>query len=133
MRPARRDRGERLVGIARQPGAVALVVENAGDEFANVVLVVDDQNIGGHRFNSRLEDGGRRRCEATRAESHHDLRAVAAVGAFEAVEQLDVAVMILEDLDHDRQAEAGALGAGRHIGFRQLVAILRSGSPCRCR
>ena len=48
----------------------------------------------------------------------------AAVGARQAVEQFDRAVMILEDLDHDRQAEAGAFGAGRHIGLDQLVAIL---------
>ena len=28
---------------------VALVGENSGDEFADVVFVVDDQNIGGHQ------------------------------------------------------------------------------------
>ena len=33
-------------------------------------------------------------------------------------------MVILEDLDDDRQAEAGALGAGRDVGFDQLVAIL---------
>ena len=48
MRPPRGDRGDRLVGIAREPRLVALVLENAGNEFANVVFVIDDQNVGGH-------------------------------------------------------------------------------------
>ena len=49
MRPPRLDRGDRLVGIAREPRRVALVLEDAGDDFADVVFVVDDQNVGGHR------------------------------------------------------------------------------------
>jgi hypothetical protein len=30
---------------------MALVGENSCDEFANVVLVVDNENIGGHQCN----------------------------------------------------------------------------------
>ena len=42
----------------------------------------------------------------------------------EAVEQFDPAVMVLEDLDDDRQAEAGAFGARRDVGLDQLAPIL---------
>ncbi len=49
---------------------------------------------------------------------------MAAVGARQAVEQLDAAVMILEYLHDDRQAEPGALGARGHVGFDQFMAIL---------
>ncbi len=45
LRPARLDGGDRFVGVAREPRRVALVLEDAGDEFANVVFVVDDQDI----------------------------------------------------------------------------------------
>jgi len=48
MRASRLDRGDRLVGIARHARRVAFVLENTGDEFANVVFVIDDQNISGH-------------------------------------------------------------------------------------
>ena len=54
VRSARLDRCDRFVGIARQPRRMALVGENAGDEFANVVFVVNDQDICGHRLNSRV-------------------------------------------------------------------------------
>ena len=49
LRPARLDRGERLVGIAREARAVALVLEDARDEFADVVFVVDDENVSSHQ------------------------------------------------------------------------------------
>ena len=38
----------RLIGVARDACRVALVFEDAGDQFANVFLVVDDQDIVGH-------------------------------------------------------------------------------------
>ena len=47
VRATRLDGGERLVGASGRAGPVAFVVENAGDEVADVGLIVDDQNIGG--------------------------------------------------------------------------------------
>ena len=86
MRPARLDRGQRLVGIARQTRAVALVGEDSRNEFADVVFVVDDQDIGGHQVEpsgSRTWGfrGFRRREGDAERKGHHDLRAAAAVGA----------------------------------------------------
>ena len=49
LRPARLDRRDRLVRIARQARAVAFVLQNAGDEFADVVFVVDDENVSSHQ------------------------------------------------------------------------------------
>ena len=57
MRTARLDRRQRLVGIARQTGRVAFVGENARNELTNVVLVIDDQNIGWHQDDRPLATG----------------------------------------------------------------------------
>ena len=48
VRPARLDRGQRLVGGAGRARAVALVLEDAGHQLADVGLVVDDQDVGAH-------------------------------------------------------------------------------------
>ena len=69
MRPARLDRRQRLVGIARKAASMALVRENAGDELADVVLVVDDQDIGGHQdgLSCAKQPGARQRRPAKRS------------------------------------------------------------------
>ena len=121
---------------------MAFVGENARDEFANVVFVVDDQDIGGHQddlssYHGGAFSGGRRRGRRRRRSADGNLISTCAPrppsARGQAVEQLDVAVMILEDLDDDRQAEAGAFGARRHVGLDQACADPRSGIPCRCR
>ncbi len=48
VRPSRLDRSERLVRSTGRTGAVALVVQNARDEIADIRLVVDDENVGAH-------------------------------------------------------------------------------------
>ena len=48
LRPALLDRLQGLVGIARQPRAVTVVLQDAGDHLADVGLVVDDQDVGCH-------------------------------------------------------------------------------------
>jgi hypothetical protein len=48
LRAARFYRRERLVGIARDAGAVTLVGQDSRNDLTDVVLVVDDQNVGGH-------------------------------------------------------------------------------------
>src|ERR671913_81871 len=48
VRPPCLDRRKRLVGAAGGSRAVALVLEDSGDEFADVRLVVDNQNVGAH-------------------------------------------------------------------------------------
>ena len=48
LRPALLDGFERLVGIAREPRAVAVVLQKARDHLADVGLVVDDQDVRRH-------------------------------------------------------------------------------------
>ncbi len=52
MRAARLDGGERLVAVLGGAGAVALVLQYAGHQPANVGLVIDDQNVGRHESGS---------------------------------------------------------------------------------
>jgi hypothetical protein len=42
------DRRQRTVGIKRRPRFMSLVVQNARDKLANVLFVVDDENIRRH-------------------------------------------------------------------------------------
>src|SRR5205807_4248416 len=48
IRPARRDGRERRVAVARGARLIALVLQDTGDQFANIRLVIDDQNIRRH-------------------------------------------------------------------------------------
>ena len=52
LRATRLDGAKRLVGIARQPRAVTLVRENSRDDFSDVVFVVNNKNVAGHRYNN---------------------------------------------------------------------------------
>ena len=45
---ARRDRAERGIAVMRDAGRIALVLQDARDEFADVGFVVNDENIGCH-------------------------------------------------------------------------------------
>ena len=54
LRPALLDGLQRLVGIARQPRAVTVVLQDAGDHLADVGLVVDDQDVRCHLSLLRL-------------------------------------------------------------------------------
>ena len=53
-RLARGDRLQRLVGMGCRAGGKPLVLEDTGDEIADVPFVVDDQNIGGHESLTRI-------------------------------------------------------------------------------
>ena len=46
--PARDHGGERVVAVARRAGAVAFVLQDARDQFADIGFVVDDEDIGCH-------------------------------------------------------------------------------------
>ena len=48
VRAARHDRRQRIVAAARGAGDIALVVENTGDQVADIGFVVDDENFCGH-------------------------------------------------------------------------------------
>src|SRR5690242_12544193 len=48
IRPPRNHRGKRLVAVASRAGAMALVLQNARNQFADVRLIVDDQDVGCH-------------------------------------------------------------------------------------
>ena len=58
MRPARADRGQRLVGRTRRARPVPFVVEDARDEIADVRLVVDDEDIRAHALTRSRSDRG---------------------------------------------------------------------------
>ncbi len=49
MRPPLLDGLEPVVSVARKARRVALVLENSGDQLADVGFVIDDQNVGCHR------------------------------------------------------------------------------------
>ena len=72
-RPAVGERRERGVAVVRQPGFVALVLQNAGDQFADVGFIINNQNISSHcipRTSSRQRlrfAGIGQKCSETRA------------------------------------------------------------------
>ena len=115
----------RIAGRAR---AVALVLEDAGHELADVGLVVDDQDIGAHARPPLRRSRGSgspallARCRHRVAGNH--MRARARRARAGCVEQLDAAAMLLHDLADDREAEAGAPLARRHVGLEQPLAVL---------
>ena len=49
-RPARGDGGNRLVAVARRSRAVALVLQNARDELADICLVVNYEDFRPHDY-----------------------------------------------------------------------------------
>src|SRR5208337_1811873 len=49
LRTARLDCRQRLVRIARQTRAMAFVLQNPGDKLADVVFVVDDEDVSSHQ------------------------------------------------------------------------------------
>ena len=49
VRPTAFDLVQGRVAVARRARAIALILEQARDEFANVSLVIDDENIRRHR------------------------------------------------------------------------------------
>ncbi len=50
VRPTARDRRQRGIAVTRRPRLVTFVLENTGDEVANIGLVIDDQNIIRHCY-----------------------------------------------------------------------------------
>ena len=121
--------------FARQARPVPLVLQDPGDEFADVVFVVDDQNVSSHQDEPILSfSGGAAWCSARRSGSLiSTFGAPSAIGTRQPVEKIDPAAVVLEDLDDDRQPEPGPLGPRRHVGLDQPMPVLASESPCRCR
>jgi hypothetical protein len=48
MRPAFLDGSKRLVAVAGEPAPVPLVLEDPGDQFADIALVIDNQDVRNH-------------------------------------------------------------------------------------
>src|SRR5581483_2556068 len=46
--PPRDDGGERFVAVARGTGVVALILQDARDQLADVGFIIDDENVGRH-------------------------------------------------------------------------------------
>ena len=132
--PARDDGAERLVAVARGAGAVALVLQDARDQIADIRFVVDDQDIGCHDLTvariyigysaavrgSTAGCGGRKRL---RDEAQLHPGAARARNLLGRVAQLEAAAMFFENAADDGEAEAGALLARRHIGLEQARAV----------
>ena len=58
LRAARFDRCDGLVRVARQARTVSLILQDAGDEFADVLFVVDDENVSNHQDDPILSFSG---------------------------------------------------------------------------
>ena len=121
----RLDGRDRFIGIARDSRRVALVLEDARHQFANVVFVVNDQDIGGH---AQLAAGvGSVTAMRAATRSGKDITTSAPTPPSARVSPSSSSTAppwSSKTFDDDRQAEAGALGAGRHIGLEQLAAVL---------
>ena len=48
VRPPRRDGSECIVAVARGARVVALVLQDAGDQLADICFVVNDEDVGRH-------------------------------------------------------------------------------------
>ena len=108
--------------------AMAFVAENAGDQLSDVFFVVDDENVARHHAPlvsdesapfaaldsscgvsaERKDQAARRRRVPSGASSKFEPPAV-----------------ILDNLGDNRQAEAGAVRARRHIRFEQALPVHR--------
>ena len=155
LRTASLDRRERFLGCPGGPAAVSLVVEDAGNQFADVGLVVNNQDVGTHRALLRgsaispailvvISDIGRRSRFTSRLATARlpsgwypsgwhpkpDEGTPRGVGV---VEEFDSAAMLFHDLADDGETEAGPSFAGRHVGLEQSLPVSRPGIPCRCR
>ena len=140
VRPPLLDRLQGLVGIAREPRAVPLVLENSRHQIANVGLVVDDQDVRRHRYlptsvhrgfgapkppsgPSRWLAGSALLARARQRDAHE--RALRSLGRPGRIFERQRAAMLLDDLLDDGEAEAGALAAfGRDVRLEQLGAVL---------
>ena len=52
MRLSILDGAKRFVTVACETRAVALVLQNAGDQIPNISFIINDQNVSGHLRNS---------------------------------------------------------------------------------
>ena len=95
MRPPRGYRFKRLVSVARGARAVALVGKNARHAFANISLVVDDQNVGRHSQPLLCNIGARVRPIGQSARGK--MKTHPGALSRRRVEQIDAAAMFLEN------------------------------------
>ena len=122
---ARADGRQRRFGVAGGADRIALVLQDAGDQLADVGLVVDDQNVAGHAHASfKLSRGLRAVRRGRRARRRKRAATTRAPGAWRGVGQDQLAAVVFHDPLDDGQAQAGALLAGGHIGLGQAVAVL---------
>ena len=123
------DRGERRLAVARGARLVALVLQDARHQFADVRFVVDDEDVGRHDYLLAISraslfgwfNGVAGDAFGGEAQAHPG--AAPAGGDVGCVEQFHASAMLLQDLADNRETEAGAFLARRHIGLEQAVAI----------
>ena len=131
VRAPRRDRGQRVVRIARGARQIAFVLQDAGDQLPDVGFVVNDEDVGDHGYAHGLvascwvfgsAAGLRRHCLGRKSQSYPRSSLARHLGR--GVVQFDPPAVLLGDAADDGEAEAGALLACRHIGFEQPAAAL---------
>ena len=83
--------------------AIALVLQDLGEQLADADLVVDDQDVLRRGDGHRVASG---KVSVTRAPPR-------------AVVDGDAPAVLVDDLLHDREPESGALGLGGHVGFER--------------
>ena len=125
--PARDHGGQRVVAVARGARAVAFVLQDAGDQLADIGFVVDDEDVGCHDQPHRLAAlaPARRRRRRGSAVKRSCIQAPRAPGnLLGRVAQFDAPAVLLENAADDGEAKPGALFARGHIGLEQPGAVL---------
>jgi hypothetical protein len=95
-------RRARRLRVLRQPHAIALVAQDLEEELADADFVVDDEDLVGGHVPVR-----------SRPPSAADDAHVGAVGLH--ILHQDAPLVLVDDLLHDREPQARALGLGRDI------------------
>ena len=95
--------GQRLVAVARGARAVAFVLQDAGDQFADIGFVVDDEDVGRHDRYSLLPCECRRLAAASERSTGSAREAQLHPGAARArdlvggIAQFDAAAVLFEN------------------------------------
>ena len=130
--PAGDHCGERFFAVAGGARAVAFVLQNAGDQLADIDLVINDQDIGCHDQTVALCGFHRRGGSLDRLGSEAQLHpcTARACNFFRSITQFDAPAVLFENAADNGQSQSGALLTRRHVGLQQSRAVfLRQADP----
>ena len=128
---------KRAIAVARGARAEAFVFKDAGDEVADIGLVVDDENVMCHAIHlacspvairlwllpvrPRSGRSSHRACRAMRNAGASRRRAAPGIISAASL-QFDAAAVVFQNAADDRETKAGALFARRDIRLEQPAA-----------